>query len=137
MESFNFNWFGLITATLSGFVIGGLWYSPILFGKAWSKLAGLSDSELNESNKPKIFGFSFIFLAIAAVNLVFFLSGDGINLGTGAFYGFLTGFGWAAMAIGVTGLFELKPWKLILINGGYWVVTLTIMGLIIGATNPA
>jgi hypothetical protein len=48
------------------------------------------------------------------------------------FYGFATGFGWIAMALFVVGLFERRSLKLMLINGGYMTVTLTLMGFIIG-----
>jgi hypothetical protein len=29
------NWFAIIVAALSTFLIGGLWYSPLMFQKAW------------------------------------------------------------------------------------------------------
>jgi hypothetical protein len=51
----------------------------------------------------------------------------------GAFYGFLAGFGWVATFIGTHYLFERRSLKLFLINAGYSIVALTIMGLIIGA----
>jgi hypothetical protein len=36
-------------------------------------------------------------------------------------------------AIGVVALFERRPWTYLLVNGGYWVVTMTAMGAILGA----
>jgi hypothetical protein len=33
-----------LVAALSSFVIGGMWYSPILFAKAWQREAGLTDA---------------------------------------------------------------------------------------------
>ena len=133
MDIQNVNWLGIFISTILSFIIGGLWYSPILFGKKWAKEAGISDEQVQKSNKLKIFGLSFLFTLIAALNLGFFLADPSINAASGAFYGFLTGFGWVAMAYGVIGLFELKSWNLIFINSGYWIVTLTIMGSIIGA----
>jgi hypothetical protein len=47
--------------------------------------------------------------------------------------GFLAGFGWAAMGIGIVSLFERRSLSYVLINGGYLTVALTVMGVILGA----
>ena len=68
-----------------------------------------------------------------AANLGMFLNDPSkIDLSMGALYGFLAGV-WTFCAIAIHSLFELKPWRLILINGFYSVVSLTLMGAIIGA----
>jgi hypothetical protein len=54
------------------------------------------------------------------------------DLAWGATAGFLAGV-WTFCAIAIHSLFELKPWRLILINGFYSLVSLTLMGAIIGA----
>ena len=59
--------------------------------------------------------------------------GNDIDAASGAMYGFLTGFAWVALAMGVSGLYEQKSFKYMLINGGFWTVVFTLMGLIIGA----
>lgn len=132
MDIQHVNWLGIVLSAVSSFIIGGLWYSPLLFGKRWAKDAGVTDEQAQNSNKLKIFGLSFIFILVAAVNMGFFLADPSITFKTGAFYGFLTGFGWVAMAYGVSGLFEFKSWALIGIDAGYWIVILTLMGALIG-----
>lgn len=131
------NIWAILVATLSTFVVGWLWYGP-LFGKAWISATGLSEEQLQQGNMAKIFGLAFIFELIMAFNLAMFLTGspeaaEQMNYQMGAFYGFLTGFGWVFFALAVNSLYEQKSWNYILINGGYWTVTFTIMGLIIGA----
>lgn len=126
------NHLATIIAGLSTFLIGGLWYSPILFGKAWQKQNNLTDEQVKNGNMGKIFGFSFVFSLIMAYNLAFFLNDPSINGPVGALIGFLTGFGWVAMAIFIIGLFEQKSWKYLFINGGYMVVSFTLMGFILG-----
>jgi len=54
-----------------------------------------------------------------------------VDITWGAMAGFLAGI-WTFCAIAIHSLFELKPWRLILINGFYSVVALTLMGAIIG-----
>ncbi|MGD8427331.1 MAG: DUF1761 domain-containing protein [Balneolaceae bacterium] len=133
----NINFFAVLVATLSTFVVGWLWYGP-LFGKAWMKTTGLTEEQLQQGNMAKIFGLAFIFEFIMAFNLAMFFYGSAegaemMTAATGAFYGFLTGFGWIFFAIAVSGLFEQRSWKYVLVNGGYWAVAFTLMGLILGA----
>jgi len=126
------NWLAILVAGISSFVVGGIWYSPGLFGKAWMKDNNFTEESIKKGNKGKIFGFTFIFSLLMAANLGMFLNDPTkIDLSMGAFYGFLAGI-WTFCAIAIHSLFELKPWRLILINGFYSVVSLTLMGAIIG-----
>lgn len=129
----NLNHLAIIVAALSTFLLGGLWYSPILFGKAWQEENKLTDEDLKQGNMAKIFGLTFVFSLIMAYNLGFFLNDPAIDATMGLLYGFLTGFGWIAMGIFIHGQFERKSTRYMLINGGYMIVALTVMGLIIGA----
>jgi Protein of unknown function (DUF1761) len=132
MNPANVNWLAVLVSTISSFIIGAIWYSRVLFGKVWAKSNNLTDEQIRAGNKAKIFGVSFLCIFFAAVNLGFFLADPSINAMTGTFYGFLTGFGWVLPAFGVVAMFELKSWTWILINGFYWVVSFTVMGLIFG-----
>ncbi len=69
MDISTLNWFAVIVAALSNFLIGGLWYSPILFGKVWMKENNFSDDDLKNGNMPKIFGLTFLFSIVMAFNL--------------------------------------------------------------------
>ncbi|WP_020402085.1 DUF1761 domain-containing protein [Gracilimonas tropica] len=131
MEAVSINWLAVIAASLVGFAIGFIWYGP-LFGKSWMEAVGLSEEEVQNSNMAKTFGFTLVFQFIMAYCLAMFF-GNEVGLQEGSFYGFLTGFGWVAMAIGVNALYEQKSWKYIFINGGFWIVVFTLMGLILGA----
>lgn len=126
------NYWAVLVAALSTFLLGGLWYSPAVFGKSWMQENGFTEEELKNSNMAKIFGLSFVLSLIAAINLAMFL-GNEADVVMGAFYGFLAGFGWVAAFIGTHYLFERKSMKLFLINAGYSIMALTIMGAIIGA----
>lgn len=132
MEPVALNHLAIITAAILAFVIGGIWYGPI-FGKAWMAEVGLSAEAIAGSNQAKIYGLAFLFTLVMAYNLGFFLGDPSISVGMATFYGFATGFGWIAMGLFIVGLFERRSTKLMLINGGYMAVTLTIMGLVIGA----
>ncbi len=127
------NHLAAIAAAISTFVLGGIWYNPKVFGKIWQRACGLSDEKIKEANMGKVFGFAFLFSLIMAYNLAFFLNDPTIDVTMGALYGFLTGFGWVLMAIGLISMFEQKSWAYILVNGGYMTVAFTLMGMILGA----
>ena len=125
------NWLAIIASALSTFVIGGLWYSPLLFQKGWMKENNFTREDPKRLSAPAVFGLSFILSLIMSLNLALFI-GDG-NIIYGVIAGFLAGFGWVALAIGILSLFENRSLKYFLINGGYMVVSFTLMGLILGA----
>jgi hypothetical protein len=139
MEGYQPSLLAVIAAALAGFLIGGLWYSPLLLGERWMAAAQVTPERIAASNKPRTFGLAFIALLIMSYCLAMFIGpipeiSEGFYTPSqqGAFYGFLAGFGWVFFAFVVVGLFELRSRNYILINGGYWIVTMTSMGAILG-----
>lgn len=131
MDPSSINVWAILVAALSSFLLGGLWYSPILFARPWMAANGLTEDELKKANPVKIFGPSLLLALVMATNLAFFL-GPEATLGWGLGAGALAGFGWVAASTAITYLFERKPMKLFLINGGYQAIALTMMGGILG-----
>ena len=127
------NHFAVLSAALAAFVIGGVWYSPILFHKAWMNASGLNERDLRQGGMGKIFGLSFLLSLIMAYNLAAFLATPDTTVLWGATAGALAGIGWVALSIGILGLFERRSWKYVLINGGYFAVAFVAMGAILGA----
>lgn len=128
----NLNWLAIFVAALSAFLLGSLWYSPMLFAKRWMKENGFTPDPMKNSTMVKIFGLSFLLMLFASFNLAMFV-GKGAGIAFGATAGFLAGFGWVFAFMGVIYLFERKSLALFLINAGYSVVALSLMGMIIGA----
>jgi hypothetical protein len=132
MENVALNHLAVFVAALSSFVLGGVWYGP-LFGKAWMRENGFTVEGLAKANQAKVFGLAFVWTLVMAYNLAFFIGDPAITTGKATLYGALTGLGWIAMATFVIGLFERRSALLMVINGTYMTVALTIMGAIIGA----
>jgi hypothetical protein len=128
MDLRQLNLWAILVATVSAFVVGGLWYS-VLFGKAWVKANGFTDVP---KGNAKTFAIAFVLTLVMAFNLAMFLNDSKTNMSWGATAGFLAGLGWIAMGIGVVAVFERKPLSYVLINGGYMTVALVLMGAIIG-----
>lgn len=126
------NYLAIIISALSTFLIGGLWYSPAVFGKAWMKENGFKEEDLKGGNMAKIFGLAFFLALISAVNLAMFMGPEN-RPSMGALWGFLAGAGWVATFVGTHYLFERRSFTLFLINAGYSIVALTIMGVILAA----
>tara|TARA_R110002050_G_scaffold43791_2_gene104633 strand:+ start:809 stop:1216 length:408 start_codon:yes stop_codon:yes gene_type:complete len=125
----NLNWLAVIASALSTFLIGGIWYS--IFEKQWMLSNNFTRSDLEKQKISIVFGLSFLLSFIMALNLAMFIGqGDFVF---GMIAGFMAGFGWLALAIGIIALFENRSLKYILINGGYMVLAFTVMGAILGA----
>lgn len=131
MDLSTINYFAVVVAALISFVIGGVWYSPLMFANAWMKENGFKEEDMKNANMGKIFGTSFLLALIISFNLAAFIGPQG-DLTFGLFAGFAAGFGWVAMSFGTVYLFERRSLKLFFINAGYQVVTYTIMGGILG-----
>ena len=125
------NWLAVCAAAVSAFFVGGLWYGP-LFGKAWMAAGEFSEEMLAKRNLPMVFGLSLLASFVAAINLEMFIGAEA-TLAFGLFAGFAAGLGWVATFLGILYLFEKRTLALFLVNGGYCVVALTLMGAILGA----
>jgi len=132
MENLAINHLAVFAAALSDFVVGALWYSPLLFVKVWMKQTGITEEKMKKDNALVKYGLTFVFSLIITYNLAFFLGDPMMELSDYLLYSFLAGFGWASMAVGILSLFEMRGWKLMLINWGYVTVAFVVKGLILG-----
>jgi hypothetical protein len=134
MDCSALNWLAIIVAAVASFAVGGLWYSPVLFGKTWQNLTGITDEKAKSANMLKTFGLSFVLSFFMAATLAMFI-GPEATFVTGLCIGSTVGVFLAMASLGITYLFEQKPTALWLINGGYHAVSLAIMGGILGLWN--
>lgn len=130
MNMHTLNFWALIAAALSAFLIGGLWYSPVLLGAAWKRANGFTVDPPPAGAKG--FLIAFALSVVMSFNLAMFLNAPGTTLAWGTTAGFLAGAGWCLAGVGIIAVFEHKPLSYVLINGGYLTVALTVMGAILG-----
>lgn len=124
------NWLAVLAAAFSSFLLGGIWYSA-LFAKRWQAAAGLSDAQVASGNKAVIFGGAFVLALISSAVFAMFLGPKpSLALGVGA--GAAAGLCWVAASFGMNHLFERRPLRLFLINGGYHTLQFTLIGAILG-----
>jgi hypothetical protein len=150
----------LLGAALIPTVIGFIWYNPKVFGNMWMKAADMSEEKMKGANMAVIFGVSIFLSIMLSVQMNFYaihqhhihnLLMDDTSAETAAFianfmelygdvhrtwthglaHGFAAGLFFALPMLGTNALFERKGFKYILVNVGYWTVTLMAMGAVI------
>ncbi|HEY6597974.1 MAG TPA: DUF1761 domain-containing protein [Pseudomonadales bacterium] len=124
------NFLAVLVAAASSFVIGGLWYSPMLFGNVWQREAG-DGRKLGEGHPAKVFGTSFAFALLAALVYAWLMPApaDAVQA---LVQGVVVGAGIVAASFGINYQFANRSATLLLIDGGYHTVQFALYGLILG-----
>lgn len=121
-------------ATVAANLLGALWYSPFFLGTPWRAASNKPAASGMMTNPAGTFVSAFVLQFIAGMLLAALLGPSAGGM-TGARLGALIGFGFVFTALGVTNLFERRPIAVILINSGYHITALCVMGIIIGQWN--
>ncbi len=125
-----FNWWAIGVSTALAFVLGGLWYGPVL-GKAWMNALGITEDDIEPSATPFIISFFTAFLT--AVVLAWLIQALGITTWSeGLVLGGVTGVGFIATAMASDSAFCGWGVKLFAIQSGYRVLYSVLMGAILG-----
>lgn len=132
MEQFYINHWAVLVCAIANLALGALWYSPLLFYKAWMKENKFTDEDIKKVKPAKTYSITLVLSVIISYNLAFFLGDDKTDMAWGTTAGFLAGFGFSALIFSVVALFEQRSWKYILINGGYITIYFTLIGFILG-----
>jgi len=130
------NLLGVLAATVAAMMVGSIWYAPQVFGNEWKKLVKLDEKKMkSEAGKAYAGMLVLALLTSYVVAHVSYLSSNFYNVTltqAGATTGFWLWLGIAMPVIIGNGLFEQRRKKLMLINAGNQLVTLIIVGLVIG-----
>ena len=137
MHMHSLNLLAIFVAAVVTMILGFLWYSPLLFAKAWTREMGydINDKakmdEMRESAGPAYAG-SFVASLISAFTLALILHGmraDSLHFGLMASFHIWLGF---IATVQFTGaLFAKQSMKLFAINTGYQLVCFLAMGAIL------
>ena len=125
------NFMSIILGALSRVVLVALWWSPILFLKRWMKLTGQT-SAMMKRNQMKGATFAIVGSLVMAAVFYWLLWMFGLQtISGGVITGLLiwTGFVFPPMLSPV--VYEGKSFKLFLINAGFQLVALLVMGAVL------
>jgi hypothetical protein len=133
------NYLAVLVAGIVIFVLGGLWYSPVLFAKRWIALQGRTEEQMRAeaaaANMPVMYVSAFICGFVTAWVMAHILAHVGtsltLNAVNGALIGFMCWLGFAATSSYATALFSGKPKQLWLIDSSYNLVSFVLAGMIL------
>ena len=123
------NIWAVLVAAASSFLLGGLWYSPMLFLVPWNNAM---QREPDDNGHPaKVFGLSFAFSVISAYVFALLLGPEPV-LSDAIKAGLLVGVGFVGMSFGINYQFANRPISALLIDGGYHTGQFVLYALILG-----
>lgn len=132
MKSVDVNYLAVLVAAFVPIVLGALWYSPLLFADRWMRAVGRTREELGDA------ALGYLLSAVGALVTSYALArivrwAEVDDIWNGALVGGLVWVGFVATVLAVTTYFGGKPRALWLIDAGYQLVALVLMGAIHGA----
>jgi hypothetical protein len=125
------NFWAVLVSALVLWFLGAVWYSPMLFAKPWVEIVG---RRMGDKPKGVVQGMvsSFIgdlLMALVLSHMVIWSGATGA--GHGAFVGFLAWLGFIAAPAYPQSVYEGRPFKYFAINGGYWLIGLLLVGILL------
>jgi Protein of unknown function (DUF1761) len=130
------NVLAIVVAAVVAFLIGGLWYSPLLFAKQWMAAHAHSPEDVQrmKAGAPRAYGISFVaFLVMAFVLQMILNHLDAHSWQSGAAWGAHIWLGFAATIGLMANVYSGQKFSVYLLDAGYQLVYLLVMGAILGA----
>lgn len=133
MLEVHINYLAILVSAIIMFGLGALWYSPVLFAKPWLSSLGKTGEQLQEDARQRsmilTFGLSFIayfVMAFVMSHVIDYAAAK--TLSDGLRTGFWLWLGLVATTSLVLSLFESRSLRLYLIDMGYHLIGMLIMG---------
>jgi hypothetical protein len=133
MQFVGINYWAVLVAGAVAFALGGVWYH--LLSKPWMAAHGFSPEQLHgKMGTPS----SLLIALVADVVMAYILAGmmghiGAVTLRSGIGSALFVWVGFVLTTLTVNNTFGQRSPKLILIDGGHWLIALVVMGAIIGA----
>jgi hypothetical protein len=128
MHHLHFNHLALIVAAVVLWLLGALWYSPVLFAKPWIAIIGRKSGEKPKGLAAGMIG-SFIGDLLVAFVLAHIVGWSGVDtFAWGAFVGFIVWLGFVVGPLYPQSVYEGRPFAYFAINAGYWLIGLVGIG---------
>lgn len=118
MDMTSLNWPAVIAGTLAAFALGMIWFSPAMFGKAWST----GSHNISAPTSPPFLAMVTQFLGTFALAMVV-----GLTETTGALGAAVSAILATALLVAGMDLFSQKSGKATLIDAGYIVAAGVLM----------
>jgi len=130
------NYLAVLVAAVASWLAGAVWYMAL--AKPWMAANGMTPEQVHEGrNRPGAF-LPFLYAFLAAVIIAWVLAGlighlGPVTLRSGIISGLFCWAGFVFTTMLVNNRFAMRSPKLLLIDGGYWLLVLVLSGAIVGA----
>jgi len=125
------NYVSIIVCAVLIWIIGAVWYSPLLFAKPWVAIVGRQMGEKPKGVYKGMIGslIGDLFLSFVLAHIIRWSGAndwlDGLHIGL------LTWLAFFAATMYPQSIYEGRPIKYFAINAGYWFVSLLAVGAIL------
>lgn len=126
------NWLAVVIAAVAGIIVGFVWYAPPVFGRRWAQASGIELPGPGQI-QPMTYIGGIVTAAVTAYILAVLIDGLGAaTLADGAIVGAVVWVGFVATWLAGGVFFERRSTEWWAINAGQAIVSLVVMGAIIG-----
>jgi hypothetical protein len=130
------NYLAVLIAAVAGWLAGAAWY--MLLARPWMAATGMTKDQMEECRKGPGAFLPFVYAFLANVVIAWVLAGllghlGPVTLRSGVISGLFCWAGFVFTTMLVNNRFAMRSPKLLVIDGGYWLVVLVLSGAIIGA----
>ena len=128
------NYWAVLVGAVAFWILGAIWYSGPLFGKAWMRSIGKTEEQVKADFSPMNLIWAFVYGWLASYGIarvMMWMGGD--TIADGVMVGLVASVCFSFATIGMHDVMEKRPGGLTLINALYSIVGFLVMGIIIGA----
>ena len=130
------NYLAVLVAAVAVFVLGWLWYSPLLFFKPWMRARGMDPVAAMAGAKMPggklVIEFARCIVLAYVIARFVALLGVGSSLGA-VHFGLFVWIGFPVIILTGSVLWENTPWRVAAIHAGDWLVKLLVIPIIVTA----
>jgi hypothetical protein len=132
------NYVAIVVAAVVAWLVGAAWYMSL--GRVWTAAQGITVEQMEARRKQPGAFLPFIYTFVAELIMAWVLAGllghlgpGQVTLVNGIISGAFIWFGFVITTLVTNYAFAGRSPRLILIDGGHWLLVLVVMGAIIGA----
>jgi hypothetical protein len=129
------NYLAIIIAAVVAWLAGAVWYMAL--GRTWMAALGVTAEQMEARKRAPGAYLPFIYAFAAELVMAWTLAGilghlGSLSVRSGLISAAFCWLGFVMAAMLVNNSFARRDWRLLLIDGGHWLVVLLLMGGIIG-----
>jgi len=129
------NWLAVVVGTAIYFVLGALWYSPLLLGRQWQRSIGWDPNRTPPQMSVATYVVPLIGYFVMAVATAMIAAATGADgFGDGIVLGLVIGIGYLAMHSLVDATFDPnkpQPWTWFAINSSYHALGILVVAVLV------